>query len=437
MADPTQPVRDLLKKGVNYLIPDNSPLAQSGDDVLTPAARAKIEEEKAKEVTERAPAVQPEKQEEEVVDFTDPNQSVAPAPAQAPVMSPSFSSSGAGLSQEAAAIDQMGQQQAAQYDALAQEQKAIGDQRKALQDQVDAEASKFSEEDAKAQEAINSFKIEPSSYFSNKSTWQKVVGGIGMFLGSITPEGARNVASIVNNEIDRDVKRQMTEYQLLKEKKNDVNNRFKQKLDLFKSKDMALLSMKQDAYSAVELQLKRIEASAKGPIARAKATQGLEAIRFEKEKLGMQYMKEVAKMQQTQNKASIPGYEGANQNPAIVKDLTDRVSAKQSAERQISNLERLLAEGSKNPLSANNELAKQTKTALAADLAKAMFGRSSDSELAIAESLIPDITSLARRDSTAIKLLTQLRKKLADDVDAAATAAGYSRQVPMGARKLN
>ena len=44
--DPTQPLRDTIISGIKKIIPENSPLAMSGDFVLTPEALARMNKKK-------------------------------------------------------------------------------------------------------------------------------------------------------------------------------------------------------------------------------------------------------------------------------------------------------------------------------------------------------------------------------------------------------
>jgi hypothetical protein len=340
-----------------------------------------------------------------------------------------------GLNMEANAVDKLGKEQAGVYGELGKGYAAADAKTAELEKQEESLVEKYNREKNVVNEEIASFKREPHSVFSGKSTWQKVVGGIGMFLGSITPEGAKNVANIINTEIDRDIKRQEASFQLLKDKSGRIDNAYAQNMARFKDKKLAQIATKQNMLSAADLKLKQLESSSKGDLARAKATQGREEIAREMNKTQMEFDLKAQELGLKEGKGALPGFEGSNSNPAIVKDLTERVTAKASAEKQISNLERLMNEGAKNPLGSNNAVAEATRKSLAADLAKAMFGRSSDTELEVAMSLIPDITSITRRDSTSIKMLNALKAKLNSDVDSAATAAGFKRKLPTGAVK--
>jgi hypothetical protein len=310
---------------------------------------------------------------------------------------------------------------------------ALNDRTKELDSQLDnvlkqreAEiATKIAEDDK------NVDKIEPKDFFAGKSTWQKVLGGIGMFLGSITPEGAKNVANIIDREITRDIETQKTNIKL---KQDKADQRFKLLMDKYGTQEAALIAKKRDAFGMLDAHLKKLELNARNSETRERLSQGRQEIALKREALSNELTKAYLAANKEAQKGMINGYQGSNQNPTIVKELTDRVSAKNSALASITRLEGLLKKGAL--VGQDAAVAKQVREDLAAAIAKAKFGRSSDSELEVARGLIPDITSVMQRGSTDKELFKSLKKQLDVDVDAAASAAGYSRALPAGARKI-
>jgi hypothetical protein len=435
-SDPTQKNRDAIKDFFRAIIPENSPAANSGDSAVTPEARARMEAQSSIQTPAETIAPEPELGD---ADFVNPSQ-VSTAERQPSNLQSDFSSQGintykSGLDKEANALDALGDQEAQAIGQAEVATKDYASKIQTVQEKEDAAFQQFQKEDDEIKRKMDNFEIKPTDIFAGKATWQKIIGGIGLFLGSITPEGAKNVQNFINQEIERDIDIQKQQYALLKNRREDVGNQYKRKLDKYGSEKMAMLSMKQEALSAVELQLKKLQANAKGDLARAKLDQGLGTVQIEQEKINSLRVIEMMKLQEKTSKGAIPGYEGSISNPTLAKDLTDRVSAKNSALNQIAKLESLMKEGARNPLGSNSDLANQTRDALAADMAKAMFGRSSDAELDMARKLIPDITEIFRKDSTSKKLFEQLKGKLNYDVDAAAASAGLRKSIPVGARK--
>lgn len=435
--DPTQGNRDAVKNFFKKIIPDNSPLAQSSDDVLTPEARAKMEVEAA---ATRAPAdLQQAPVDQVPTDFVNPSQ--APAQPSAQSKAPSFGSSvdplstySQGANIEANAVGKMGQQESEAYKNVQGQIEGINNDIQNVQSKEEQAFQDFQKEDDEVKTKIKNFELKPKNFFAGKATWQKILGGVGMFLGSITPEGAKNVAGIIDKEIERDLDVQRNQLALLKDTRSEAANRYKMKLDRFGSDKLAKMSMKKDALEMVKLQLDQIASSAKGELARGAALKGKAVIEQSQQTLQASMMKEYLSANKDSQKGMLPGYQGSNQNPQIVKDMTERVTAKDSALNTITKLENLLKEGAL--FGKNAELAKQLRTDLSADIAKAKFGRSSDSELAVAQSLIPDITSMTQRGSVDKALFKNLRQKIVQDVDVAARASGFTKANVPGARKF-
>jgi len=439
MADPTQAARDKVGTFIKNLLPASSPLNQSLDagnpSVLTAEAQKKRAEADALEAqavsTEQAaiekgpsPA-----QETEFVDQSLPQNQPAPTAPQSNLL---------GMYDKAAA--KMGASEVAAGNAEAAVLNKQGDlatqQAAKLEEQQlksEADLKSISDDTAKAQSDLDSFKMEPTNFFSNKSTWQKVVGGIGLFLGSLTPEGARNVASIIDKQIERDTEMQKQDYALRKGKVDAGNNRYKMYLDKYKDSQIATMALNREKLAAIDFQLKATQAKSKGQLARDKLEMGRVEIASKDQELAAKMAEALGK----QESSTIPGYKGSNKNAAIVKDIYDRTAAAKAANDTIGELEKLGESGAVTPLSKNNKLATQMRDKLAADLAKAMFGRSSDSELEIARQLIPDVTSMTQLKSTDKALLKNLRSRLQKDVDAYAKQAGYTRDIPQGAKRID
>jgi hypothetical protein len=306
-------------------------------------------------------------------------------------------------------------------DIGSQEQKLHEERAKLIQKQI--------EDDEKAAEII-----EPKGFFEGKSTWQKILGGIGMFLGSITPEGARNVASMVEKEINRDIEAQKANIKLKQDKKD---KRFQMMIQKYGSEEAALLAKKKTAFDLLDLQLKKLEMNARNAETRARLSMGREELNLKRQELAVRTGEAMMKAQKESSKGAIPGYIGSNQNPAMVKEVADRVAAGKAANALIDELEGLLKSGATVPFSDKRKLAQQSIDALAAEIAKSQAGgKYSDFEYEKARGMIPDITSLLQAKSVDKSLLAGLRAKVNKNVDSYASTAGYRRGQVSGAREI-
>jgi len=444
--DPTQANRDAIKGFIKSILPANSPLMSSGDNALTPEALAKIEAEKKIAQTSQAQAINPvaAAPQEDVNEFVSPGQPQEEA-ARTPAMNIAPQEGAVdiykrGIYDEANTLGQVGNEQAKAYGDLSAQQQKVDADIEAVRAKEQSAFEAFEKEDAETRKKIDNFEIEPKSFFAGKSTWQKILGGVGMFLGSITPEGARNVASIIEKEIDRDIDIQKQQFALLKDKRSDTANRYKMKVDRFGSDKLAMMSMKKDALMATELQLKKIEASAKGPLARSKATQGLAQLTMKSDEISMKMRAEYAKMQKENSKGAIPGYNGNIQDPTAARDFRAAISDAPIVAKEINNLMDINKKFLGGALSTDARAsASQSQKLLIGKMRLALVGPGtmSEGDRSLMEEAIANPTgffSLGSSNEIKLKkLLSIYNDKIASD----ARSYGLEKVMPQGARKLN
>jgi len=413
MADPTQPLRDSIAAGLKSIIPSNSPLAQSGESVLTPEALAKMEQEKAalEAPVTRQPTSLPQVLPSQVVTRQAAPSAMAP---QAPSTTSNLEGMvKSGLSQQQAASEQaltatdalMSQFEQENAERAKREEQALAEVRTKI-DSVDND--------------VKNFQWDNKSIWEKSSTGQKIALAIGGFLSSLTPQGAQAFQNSIDTTMKNDLDQQKAKYMSLKEQGKELQSYYGQLVQKFGSEQAADMAMMSAKMGMIQNKLKITADTAQSKLVAANALKGLELTDAQMGK----YKAEAMKLAAEQKAQQLPGYTGQVKDPAALRELQTRSAAKASAETQISALEKLLEKGATTPFSGNKKLAEQTRDALAADLAKAMFGRSSDAELEIARDLIPDVTSFMQPKGIDKKLLQNLRSKLNSDVGAYAKAIG-------------
>jgi hypothetical protein len=273
---------------------------------------------------------------------------------------------------------------------------------------------------------VANFKWDNKSVWEKSSTGQKVALAIGGFLSSLSEKSADAFQGAIESSLQQDLQQQKESYKALKEKGSAAQSYYGQLLNKFGSEQAADAAMMGAKMQMIQNKLKVTADTAQSKLVAANALKGIELTDAQ---LG-KYKAEAAKLATEQQANGIPGFSGQVKDPAALRELQTRVAAKASAENQIKSLEGLLEQGAKAPLTTNKKLAEQTRDALAADLAKAMFGRSSDAELEIAKNLIPDVTSFMQPKAIDKKLLQNLKTKLNTDVGSYAKAVGLT---PVGA----
>lgn len=271
-----------------------------------------------------------------------PDRSVAAA---APNATPASVSSGPG-------IPDTSKDGSAAIDAYGKESQEINGRLEQINKDRAASIQKMIEDDEKEVE-----KIEPKTFFEGKNTWQKLLGGIGMFLGSITPEGAKNVAGIVEKEINRDIEIQKQNL-ALKNKKKDAN--YQKMIQKYGSEEAALLAKKKGAFDLMDLQLKKLELNARNAEARARISMGREELGMKKEQLKLEQVKLGMKAQQDATKYSIPGFEGAPLDPATKREFVNMQASADTIKSSLGELSSLAkGTGEGIPFTQKNDRAVQ------------------------------------------------------------------------------
>ena len=277
-------------------------------------------------------------------------------------------------------------------------------------------------------------KIEPKSYFEGKNTWQKVLGGVGMFLGSITPEGARNVASIIEKEINRDVEAQKLNIKLKQDKKNSSYQKLLQK---YGSDEAAILAKKKGAYDLLDMHLKKLEMVAKNQETRARLSMGREELQLKRDDNKIKMLELLGKQNKEIAKGSIPGYSGAPLDPTAKKELAAAVSSADTIKSSLSELKTLVkGTGESIPFTQANDRAKQLVNDVQLRLKDILnLGVLSESDAGRLEKYVSN-PSLFTSDSRALAEIEGVLKLVSSSVDTRARSLGVSKNSVPGAREI-
>lgn len=439
MADPTQAARDVLKKGLSYLVPDNSPLAQSQDDVLTPQARARIDEEKKAEAQSAVSTTQPIQ-----TAHSQPTQFVSQSPAQNTQSQPasygvSFGK-GADMAQEGIVAQgqatAQGEREKAQiYDQYAKDEaaRAQDDQRKAAEFQEKSASLMADIENTKKE--LSNFKFEDPSIWKNKSTGQKILFGIGAFLGSLTPQGAQNISKMINDELDRDLVLQKQEYAKLGDKVQGKQNLYKLYHDKYKDDQIASIAAKNSRLDMVKLHLEKLAANTNSKAVLGKTQEAIGRIEMEQEKSTAAMM---SKLQSLQS-GGVPGYRGSIKDEVSARDFKKQISNAKAANTEIDNLLNINKKGLKAAFSFDDRAsAKQSQALLLGQLREILVGPGSMSEgdRSLMEDAISDPTSFFTLSSSNKIKLDKLKESINRKIEANAAAYGLVKDAPI-AREIN
>lgn len=461
IGDPTQKTRDFVEKGIKAIVPASSPIGQT----LEERERKRQEEIEAEEannlVMQREyvalpgavhemnaitqgdiPQVSPAQQTKPQETFVNPGEAKASrSPADLGNNMPSLDNPdyGRGLDMEASELAKQGKQES---DAYQTQMNAINQSQQDLQklnQQKQEEESKLLLEKDQADRAANAFKYEKKNFFTGKSTWEKVLGGVGMFLGSLTPEGAKNVARIIESEIDRDLKMQAQEHQMLKDKASTAANSLAALEKKYGSRQVALLQRKNDMLEMVKARLSQIEANSKGGLARAKAQQGKEAIDMKVRENNLKSYELMRKVKQEEQDGRIPGYEGVINDATAARQMREQISEMPGVKAEIRNLLDINNKFLGGALSTEARAsARQSQTILMGKLRSIMLGPGavSDGERELLRDAISNPTDFFSLKSSNSLKLKQLEKAIDSKVQANLNAYGLKKTMPQGAREI-
>lgn len=462
IGDPTQKTRDFVEKGIKAIIPSSSPIGQT----LEERERKRQEEIEAEEANnlvmqrEEAPlpgAVhemnaiakgnipqapiqnQGPQQEDTFVNPAEAKASRSPADLGNNIPSLDNPDYGRGLDMEASELAKQGKQESdayqAQMNAINQTQQDL----QKLNQQKQEEETKLLLEKDQADRSANAFKYEKKNFFSGKSTWEKVLGGVGMFLGSLTPEGAKNVAKIIESEIDRDLKMQAQEHQILKDKASTAANSLASLEKKYGSRQVALLQRKNDMLEMVKARLSQIEANSKGGLARAKAQQGKEAIDMKVRENNLKSYELMRKVKQEESDGRIPGYEGIINDATAARQMREQISEMPGVKSEIRNLLDINNKFLGGALSTDARAsAQQSQNMLIGKLRTLIVGPGAvnESEYKLLRDAISNPTDFFSLKSSNSLKLKQLEKAIDSKVQANLNAYGLKKTMPKGAREI-
>lgn len=441
MADPTAQNRKALVSGVRKVVPSSSPLGKSLEEDKLEEEEQLAVDEANNLVEQRAPVELPA----EAQAFTSPvaptgsrapadltgtqsfiNPSAAPAASPAPAQAPSAPTGPVGpkLYDESGDVGKVLDSYEAQNKKLQSDADEIQKQKElAIQQQMDSDAKALPQ-------------IKPTEIFAGKATWQKILGGIGLFLGSITPEGAKNVANMIDKEIERDQQLQMNNIKL----KLDKDDRhFKSLMQKYGSQEAALNAKKADAFGMVKLHIEKLGLASKNAHTRASLELAYKQAENEEARYRGAAFQAAMKAQKEEQKGSISGYAGTIQDPTAAREFRTQIAEMPGVLSEIKNLKTInegFMGGSLSPEARAS--AQQSQTLLIGKLRVALIGPGTvnESEYKLLKDAISNPTDFFSLGSSNKLKLDKLELAYKNKIEANAAAYGLQKVMPAGARKI-
>lgn len=148
----------------------------------------------------------------------------------------------------------------------------------------------------KMEQSIDEFKkasvIDPNKFWANKTTGDKIMASIAVFLGGLG--GGNNQAlGIIDNAITRDIEAQKQAALGAKGKFEAQNNIYRNMLDQFQNETAAFTASRLAALNIAEMQLKKAEVGTANTQAKARAQMALGQLGLQKVKLQQELLQQV------------------------------------------------------------------------------------------------------------------------------------------------
>lgn len=148
-------------------------------------------------------------------------------------------------------------------DALAEQREMVyGMQKQKQAFELQKEEKRYKD----AVDELSNTKVDPGRFWSNKSTGDKIITGLGLFLGALgaAKDGVNRAAGIVENQIKQDLDAQQVDINTKKAGVAGMGNVLDQMRDRFKDEDIAYAAATSAGLQRVQNQLLAIDQNLKG-----------------------------------------------------------------------------------------------------------------------------------------------------------------------------
>jgi len=332
---------------------------------------------------------------------------------------------------EEARLGSEGQQrQAAAYGDVMKEQETVDSRYDQLRNEVEEQklqAQKNYQE--VSDEYFNSKEIDQGRYWSNASTGQKILAGIGLAFASLNPQAMQSALGSINRAIDRDIEAQKLEILKKKEKMGQAKGLVAQFQKKFGSLAAAEQAAKMAALEKAKLKMEMIAGQTKSQTMQAKARQAISQIEMSMIEQKSKLDKELEK-----KRIDIGGYKGTINNVQEAKDFREAMNNLSGAKNSINRLLEINEQTGKS-LSPNTRAEAKTlqKTLIGALRVPIVGpGAMSEKELELLNDLVANPTDIFALDSNNKTKLKTLMRTLEQKADEQAKNLGLEKYEGVG-----
>lgn len=348
----------------------------------------------------------------------------------------------AAVAQGLKAAEMKGAEQAATLDRAARDdQKRLAAQEAAAAERNNFMQAKLADLNTRTRE-VAGMSVDPNRFWANKSTGEKVLAGIGLFLGAFGSNGNK-AANIISDAITQDINVQKANIDQKGKGLSNERSLYNDMYAAYKDKDAAEAATRLAMLNNAQVKAQAIGARYQGPEAKAKAMSLMGEIEAKKNEAALNFQAAMSKMygaksmvggtvnpellDEKQRERYVPGF-GIGLTKEDATKLKDYNADYEAAREGIIKLK---AVGNKPMKSISPEAIAQADSIsrmIMASLRTQVLGPGAvtDAERAILEKIVANPTSMFSLDSTNQKRLDTLIDTLKTNRNQKAKAYGFT-----------
>lgn len=179
------------------------------------------------------------------------------------------------------------------YTTAVNDLKSFQDDQKVLEQ---TRRNQLQQQAQKMEQSIDEFKkasvLDPNKFWANKTTGDKIMASVAVFLGGLGG-GPNQALEIINNAVTRDIEAQKQAAMGAKGKYEMENNIYRNMMDQFQNETAAFTASRLAALNIAEMQIKKAEAGTANLQSKARAQQALGQLGIQKVKLQQELLSQV------------------------------------------------------------------------------------------------------------------------------------------------
>lgn len=168
----------------------------------------------------------------------------------------------------------------------------------------------------KASEEAGKLAVDQNRLWANKSTGDKILAGIGLFLGA-AGAGGNKAVPVIQQAIEQDIAEQKANIGLKREDVKEKRSLYRDMLDKFGNEKLAEKAAEVAAYDDVNFKLKQIGAKYSGPETQAKVLEMMGQVKLKRAEATLGFMSAYQKM--NPDGSTDPAYSKISRLPASMQ----------------------------------------------------------------------------------------------------------------------